>query len=171
MAKILILNGSPHLKGNTSAMVDSFLAGAKKAQNEVVVYNVAFMNIHDSIGFQDELIHDDMNQIEKSLLSSDYVVLASPLYFFSFSGYLKNVIDRFASFKNIENKKLLLFVSMASDNPESLRPIQEQTRLIADHLKWSFEGFSFLPSCKKEDDYTTHFGELEQPFQMGLSIH
>ena len=39
MAKILILNGSPHLKGNTSAMVDSFLAGAKKAQNEVVVYN------------------------------------------------------------------------------------------------------------------------------------
>ena len=85
MAKILILNGSPHLKGNTSAMVDSFLAGAKKAQNEVVVYNVAFMNIHDSIGFQDELIHDDMNQIEKSLLSSDYVVLASPLYFFSFS--------------------------------------------------------------------------------------
>ena len=170
MAKIIVLNGSPHLKGNTSAMVDSFLAGAKKAGNETYIYNVAFMNIHDSIGSQDTLIHDDMSQIEKDLLSADYVVLASPLYFFSFSGYLKNVIDRLASLKNISNKKLLVFVSMASDNEESLKPIREQSELIANHLNWTFEGFSYLPSCQKEDDYKKHFGELEKPFQMGLAI-
>ncbi|GEM_PF-6778756 len=171
MAKILVLNGSPHLKSNTSAMVDSFLAGAKKASNEVIVYNVAFMNVHDSIGEESGLIHDDMAQIEKSLLSSDYVVLASPLYFFSFSGYLKNVIDRFASIKDIGNKKLFVFISMGSDNKESLKPVEEQSKLIASHLKWSFEGFSYLSSCKNEEDYKNHFGELEKPFQMGLSIH
>lgn len=171
MAKILVLNGSPHLKGNTTAMVDSFLAGARKAGNETTIYNVAFMNIHDSIGQHDDLIHDDMSQIAKSLISSDYVILASPLYFFSFTGYLKNVIDRFASLKDVANKKLLVFVSMGSDNSESLRPIQEQSKLIADHLGWSFEGFSYLPSCKKEDDYKNHFDELEKPFQMGLAIH
>lgn len=34
--KIVILNGSPHPKGNTKALVDAFTKGAESAGHEVV---------------------------------------------------------------------------------------------------------------------------------------
>lgn len=38
--KILILNGSPRPNGNTSAMVDAFLEGAKDNGHEITVVQV-----------------------------------------------------------------------------------------------------------------------------------
>ena len=43
--KILVLNGSPHTKGNTTALVDAFTKGAESAGHEVVVCPVGTMNI------------------------------------------------------------------------------------------------------------------------------
>ncbi|MBR3154486.1 MAG: flavodoxin family protein, partial [Lachnospiraceae bacterium] len=43
--KILVLNGSPHLNGPTSDMVEAFSRGATEADNEVNVINVAHKNI------------------------------------------------------------------------------------------------------------------------------
>lgn len=167
MPNILILNGSPRLGGNTYSMIESFKSGAEK-NNKIVQYNLAFMNIHDSVGYHDELIEDDMKQILSSLDESDYVVFATPLYFFSYSGYLKNVIDRLSSYKG--KKKLLLFVSMASCDSKSLDVILEETKRICTYLEWDFEGFAYLPSCKELNDYKNHSSELEKPYQLGLSI-
>ena len=43
--KILILNGSPRLNGNTIHMVNGFKAGAEDAGHSVQIENVAHMNI------------------------------------------------------------------------------------------------------------------------------
>ena len=43
--KIVVLNGSPHLNGATSDMVNAFAEGAREAGHEVVSINVAHKNI------------------------------------------------------------------------------------------------------------------------------
>ena len=47
--KIVILNGSPHLNGPTSDMVDGFIEGVTSVGHEVEHFHVAHMNIHGSI--------------------------------------------------------------------------------------------------------------------------
>ena len=47
---ILVLNGSPRPKGNTAAMVASFVAGATEAGHQVDVVNVCRKNIHGCLG-------------------------------------------------------------------------------------------------------------------------
>jgi len=44
--KILVLNGSPHKSGNTTALVDAFKKGAEAAGHEVVVCPVGTMKIN-----------------------------------------------------------------------------------------------------------------------------
>ena len=48
--KIIILNGSPRAKGNTSALVNEFTRGAEEAGCEVTTFQLDKMNIHGCKG-------------------------------------------------------------------------------------------------------------------------
>ena len=48
--KIVVLNGSPRLNGNTAKHVEAFKAGAEAAGNEVVVLTVGKMNVNGCLG-------------------------------------------------------------------------------------------------------------------------
>ena len=48
--KIVILNGSPRRKGNTSALVEAFTEGAESAGNTVTEFFLDSMNIHGCKG-------------------------------------------------------------------------------------------------------------------------
>ena len=48
--KIVILNGSPRKKGNTSALVKSFTEGAKSSGNTVTEFFLSGMDIHGCKG-------------------------------------------------------------------------------------------------------------------------
>ena len=87
--KIVILNGSPRKKGNTSALVKSFTEGAESAGNTVTEFFLDGMNIHGCKGcFGGHssrewpcVQKDDMDQIYPAVKESDVVVLATPLYY------------------------------------------------------------------------------------------
>ena len=121
--KILVLNGSPHLNGSTSDMVNAFAQGAKEAGHEVEIINVAHKNIHGCMACEycreKELgiccQKDDMQSIYPEILSSDMVVFASPIYYFTLSAQLQAAIHRTYSIdipKNI--KKVALIMSSGS---------------------------------------------------------
>ena len=84
--KILILNGSPHLNGATSDMVNAFVRGAEEAGHEVASVNVAHKNIHGCMGCEycrekEKGVccqKDDMQALYPEILSADMVVFASP---------------------------------------------------------------------------------------------
>ena len=99
--KVLVLNGSPHRKGTTAAMVDAFVEGAVSAGNEVSRFDVAFMTIsgcraceycHSHGG--DCAIKDDMAQIYALFNEADAIVFASPIYFGSFTAQLHAAVNR-----------------------------------------------------------------------------
>ncbi|MBD5098795.1 MAG: flavodoxin family protein [Clostridiales bacterium] len=103
MAKsIVILNGSPRQKGNTSMLAKAFTEGAESAGHTVTEFFLGGMDIHGCKGcFGGHsgkecpcVQHDDMDQIYPAVKHSDVVVLASPLYYWTMSGQLRTALDR-----------------------------------------------------------------------------
>lgn len=116
---ILVLNGSPHLNGNTADMIAGFKAGAEESGHSVLVENVAHMNIRGCMAC--EYCHtkekgqciqqDDMQKIYPKILSADMIVFASPIYYFTLSAQLQSVIHRTYSIdipKNVKKTALIL---------------------------------------------------------------
>jgi multimeric flavodoxin WrbA len=121
--KIVILNGSPHLQGATSDMTAAFAKGAKEAGHEVVSFNVAHMNIRGCMACEycrekEKGVcvqKDDMQKIYPEILSSDMVVFASPIYYFTLSAQLQAAIHRTYSIDIPKNvKKTALIMSSGS---------------------------------------------------------
>lgn len=88
MAKnIIILNGSPRVKGNTSTLTAEFKRGTEEAGNKVTEFHLSRMKINGCIGCWNggkDPEHpcsqrDDMEQIYPLYKEADVAVLASPL--------------------------------------------------------------------------------------------
>ena len=121
--KILVLNGSPHLNGATSDMIDAFSKGARESGHEVNVINVAHKNIRGCMACEycrekEKGVcvqKDDMQDIYPRILSSDMVVFASPIYYFTLSAQLQAAIHRTYSIDIPANvKKVALIMSSGS---------------------------------------------------------
>ena len=121
--KILVLNGSPHLNGATSDMVDAFSKGAQESGHEVSVINVAHKNIRGCMACEycrekEKGVcvqKDDMQDIYPEILGSDMVVFASPIYYFTLSAQLQAAIHRTYSIDIPANvKKVALIMSSGS---------------------------------------------------------
>ena len=101
--KILILNGSPRQNGNTASLTKAFTKGAEESGNTVTEFFVADMNISGCRScykgtknpYDPCVIKDDMSKIYPEYVDCDVLVLASPLYYWNISSYLKTVFDRF----------------------------------------------------------------------------
>ena len=122
---ILILNGSPRPNGNTSAMVDAFVAGAKENHHNISVVPICQKKIAGCIAC--EYCHtkgggkcvqqDDMQEVYPLLESADMIVLASPVYYHSFTGQLQCAINRIYALDKPKNlKKAALILSSGSDH-------------------------------------------------------
>lgn len=100
--KIVILNGSPRPKGNTAALIQSFIEGAFAAGHIVTRFDLQKMDIHPCLGCcgggKDPsspcVQKDDMEKIYPAYQAADVVCLASPLYYWTVSGQLKCAFDR-----------------------------------------------------------------------------
>ena len=100
--KILILNGSPRSKGNTAMLCDAFSAGARSAGHQVTLFDLHRLDIHGCLGCvkggKDPaspcVQKDDMGLIYPAYREADIIVLASPMYYWGFSGQLKTAFDR-----------------------------------------------------------------------------
>lgn len=110
--KVLILNGSPKNNGATMYMVNKLVS---KLEGDVEVISVYDLEIKPCIDckycYKNSMtcsINDDMTKIYKKIIDCDSIVVASPMYFGSFPGPMKNLIDRcqvFWSKKNIHKEQ------------------------------------------------------------------
>lgn len=123
--KILVLNGSPRRQGNTAAMVGAFADGAAESGHEVTVVNVCQKKIAGCLAC--EYCHtkgegkciqqDDMQEVYPVLEEAEMIVLASPVYYHSFTGQLQCAINRIYALDKPKNlKKAALILSSGSDH-------------------------------------------------------
>lgn len=143
---IIILNGSPRKKGNTSELIRYFTEGAQAAGHTVTTFHLDSMDIHGCKGcFGGGKDHDhpcvqrdDMEQIYPVYRAADVVVLASPLYYWTFSGQLRTAFDR-------------LF-AVAECNPGYANPKKQAALLMA------AEGHGFEDCVTYYDHLLGHLG-------------
>ena len=100
---ILILQASPNTHGSTAILAEEFARGAREAGHVVTRVDVARLDIAPctgcvACGYEGPCVQrDDMDALRAKILSSDMLVLATPLYYYGMSAQLKTVIDRFCS--------------------------------------------------------------------------
>ncbi len=146
--KIVILNGSPRRKGNTSALVEAFTRGAEQAGHTVEAFFLGEMDIHGCKGcFGGHssrecpcVQRDDMAKIYPAVRACDVVVLASPLYYWNLSGQLRTAVDRLFALEEGDSNLLrgngracaLLMAAEGSDFSDVLTYYNH----LAEHLRW-----------------------------------
>ena len=122
---ILVLNGSPRPNGNTAAMVSAFVEGAGENGHKITVVNVCQKKIAGCLAC--EYCHtkgngkcvqqDDMQEVYPLLEEAQMIVLASPIYYHSFTGQLQCAINRiYALYKPKNLRKAALILSSGSNH-------------------------------------------------------
>jgi len=100
MALITAIYGSPRRRGNTSHLLQQAAAGARDqgaTVNEIVLrdLNIApCMEIYGCTKAGDCVIQDGFQPIRDSILASDGIMLASPIFFYTVSAHTKIFMDR-----------------------------------------------------------------------------
>lgn len=116
--KALVLMGSPRKNANTDRLSDEFIRGAVEAENHVVKVNIREKNISGCLGCNtcqrnggNCIQKDDMVKIYKYILESDVIVLASPVYFFTWTSQIKAVLDRLYALEGTLSNKMFYMLS------------------------------------------------------------
>ena len=92
--------GSPRKAGNTDLLLDAFLEGAKGAGSEINKVYVRELEIRGCLGCGhcDKagicIQKDDMQHVYPLLEQAQYIVVASPIYFYGITAQLKLLVDR-----------------------------------------------------------------------------
>lgn len=174
--KILVLNGSPRIQGNTAAMVDAFRKGAKQSGHTVIEIDVCRKKIAGCLAC--EYCHtkgkgacvqkDDMQEVYTELQSANMLVIASPIYYHGITGQLKCVIDRFYAALYPNKPKHLSKIAMILSSGDND---------MYDGAKFSYQG-DFLDYLGLQDMgiYTAYGYEngsdrkLKELYNFGLSL-
>ena len=179
--KIVILNGSPRRKGNTSALVKAFTEGAESAGNTVTEFFLNEMNIHGCKGcFGGHssrecpcVQKDDMDRIYPAVKKSDVVVLATPLYYWNMSGQIRTAIDRLFALEEGDGNLLrgngrssaLLMVAEGQGFDDVLLYYDH----LMEHLRWTNLGHVLAGGNGEIGDIEGK-PEIQEAYDLGKSI-
>jgi multimeric flavodoxin WrbA len=150
---ILILKGSPREKGNSSTLAEQAAAGARQAGAEVECIYLHALDIRpcDACDLcQDEnqadcVIPDDMQMLYPKLRQADAILVASPVYWFTFSAQTKLFIDRWYALQSpggneLAKKKFGVILTYGDTDPYSsgainaIRTFQDMFRYLKAEL-------------------------------------
>ena len=166
--KVLIITGSPRLKGNTNALVTAFASGAVAAGNEVEVFDAATANLNGC--HADKSCEqrgccgqkDDGVRMNELMREADVLVLASPVYWSGFTSQIKTAIDRFYQFSFPKGRETL-HSAMFND-------VVHAYEQLCELLHFDKGGTLLCPGLAGADDLENHQEFLEKAVKMGMAI-
>ncbi len=136
--KIVIIEGSPRVNGNSDILAREFAKGAQEAGHEVETIAVRSLKLEPCMScFACVKTHecfrkDQMTEVLQKLVDADVIVLATPTFFYSVTGQMKVFIDRtFPRFMDIKNKEFYCMITAADDN-SLLEPVMTTLKGFVD---------------------------------------
>ncbi|MDL2235120.1 flavodoxin family protein [Christensenellaceae bacterium OttesenSCG-928-L17] len=164
--KILVLTGSPNREGNSTKMADAFIRGAEQAGHSVTKFETAFKNMR---GFTSE--PDDMVALIPLMNACDVLLIATPLYWFSFPAQLKAVIDQldYSEESKMLNKDSYFFISGGEKDDDTYQLITSLYHKITAYLAWQEKGMLQARGLDAPGEIEKS-GLLKQAEEMGKSI-
>jgi multimeric flavodoxin WrbA len=146
---VVIAIGSPRKKGNSATLARQVAAGARAAGAEVETFFLQDLDIKpctacDGCRKKDHIdcvIQDDMQKLYPKLKSADAIVIASPVYWFTFSAQTKLFMDRWYGLGGdkgyaLAGKKFGVVLAYADADPfvsgavNALRTFQDAMRFL-----------------------------------------
>jgi multimeric flavodoxin WrbA len=110
---VLILKGSPRENGNSSMLAERVAAGAREAGANVESFSLHTMDIRPCDGCDSCqetggmcVIKDDMQALYPKLRRATAIVVASPIYWFTFTAQAKLCIDRWYALETPQGSEL-----------------------------------------------------------------
>jgi multimeric flavodoxin WrbA len=100
MKRVIAINGSPRVNGNTNKLVSTITAGAREKGAETKIINLGQLSIKGCVSCyycrknDGCAIKDDMQEIYKDIKKADSVILGSPIYMWQMTSQTKTFIDR-----------------------------------------------------------------------------
>ncbi|MGN4127944.1 flavodoxin family protein [Lysinibacillus sphaericus] len=143
--------GSSRQHSNSEELTDYVLEGV--AHQKLFIKDLNIQPIHDlrhdAQGFQ--FVDDDYDQIIHALMTSDIVVFATPIYWYSMSGIMKNMVDRLSHairderFPQLKEKLLTtqaIVLAVGGDDPKIKGlPMIQQFHYIFNFLNMPFSSY------------------------------
>jgi len=102
MRKVLVIYGSPREGGNTDILLEEIVRGIKEKNKNMEIEKVYLRKLCiypckecracDKTGKC--IIEDDMQKLHAKFLEADWIILGSPIFFYSVTANVKAMIDR-----------------------------------------------------------------------------
>lgn len=139
MSKVLILLGSPRKHGNTAKLAAEFARGAKESGHTVTEIILKEKTFGDCLGCGhcqrsggQCVQKDDMQEIYEAMKENDIIVLASPVYFYTWTSLMKRMIDRtYALISVLQHKTFYLLSTGAATEESYMKPMLDSFQLYA----------------------------------------
>jgi multimeric flavodoxin WrbA len=163
--KVLIINGSPRKKGNTSELVKQFQKSVgKKAETEVVyIYEMDIKGCKNCGTCQKTIldthctIDDDMADLYEKFLSFEMIVLASPIYMWQFTPCMLAFLNRLhclcqsevSSYNEMKGKKMAVLITLGAEE-EVADYAENGLRDFCEYFKIDYKGDLRIPYAEKE---------------------
>jgi multimeric flavodoxin WrbA len=149
----LIILGSARQKSETKSYVDFAFDQTEHKLLDLLEYNISSYNYNGIYPSS-----DSFNQLTAEILNHDIIIFATPVYWYSMSGLMKNVFDRFtdlvtiqkATGRKLKNKTaFLLAVGADQELPNGFEiPFQK----TAEYLEMNYSGCVYFSINKKYSD-------------------
>lgn len=176
--RILVVKSSPHKKGSSNLLADEFIRGAREKGHEVVEFDAARSSIHPCLGCDKCAMNgkciqdDDIATLEELILSSEMMVIVTPLYYYGFSSQLKLTIDRWYSFTTRLSEKRMrtaLIVAAWDDKDWTMNDVANHYRTLCHYMNFKSVGEILGKGCgnlsmTKATDYP------RKAYELGKSI-
>jgi multimeric flavodoxin WrbA len=184
--KILGINGSPRIGGNTDILLDNVLNGAKSVGADVekiILNNLDIKPCQECENVRKDgvcIVNDDMHIIYNKINNSDGIILASPIFFGSLSAQTKIMIDRFQCIwtskyinKVYKFSKYKKGVFLCVEASNSSKFFENAKSIVKNFFATIDTEYSFELLCSgvdKKGDILNHKDCLEKSYEIGTKI-
>lgn len=188
--RIVSINGSIRINGNTDTILKSILDGAESSGAFIKQFVLREKNINDCKGCYSCYksnrcsINDDMQEIHQDIQNSDLIILASPMYWWGVTGLMKTFIDRLYLYypkRNehlIAGKKILIVIPMNVNEKQhgraaytsEIEPLQITSKYIFRRLKLEIIDIVFYPNLSAKGDAIKNKEYLNNSYLAGQRL-
>lgn len=179
---IVIFKSSPRPNGNSTILADQAAGGARAAGAQVDVFDLHNLDIRpcDACDFCHEtsecVLADDMQKLYPKLRQAHGIIIASPVYWFTFSAQAKLFIDRWYALEGptgsaLAGKRFGLILTYGDSDPytsgaiNAIHTYQDMLRYIRGELVGIVYG-----SADKAGDVRSQPDLLQHAYQLGEEI-
>jgi multimeric flavodoxin WrbA len=177
---VTIFNGSPRKNGNTAAMTSSLKKKMKALGTDVDECFLYHMDIkgcmncgtcHSGKELKECAIKDDAIGLIKKFISSDLVILASPVYMWHLTASLNAFLERLHSIcrhdppavNKMKGKKIAIAMTMGDDEYVAA-DIVNSLIMFCEYFEMRYEGAFAVPFADKEQIMRSLYQEKMDDF-------